>query len=337
MDRLEELRKKMMQQTREQVGKEYGEKELSIIRAANALEDLDAIFNLLFEHSREWYHAFFPELEPIVNEPETFLRLVFEIGSKENFTEKKLEGVLANPELSGKIIKAAKDSIGTPDEKNALNEIQLLALNALNVKQERNALETFLQGHMQQQAPNFSKLAGSLLGGKLLAKAGSFKRLAEMPASTLQLLGAEKALFRHLKTKRNARPPKYGFLFSHPLVKQLAAGHKGKMARFLSGKLAIAVRTDVFGNKQTVWEQLEKQLQKRFAQLQAMPAKPKKTRPDFFKPAEFSRTPSFGKKPFNQKPFFAKNNPKNFQSRPNFSKKGNPRASIEKFGKKKKY
>lgn len=289
MNRLEELRKKLVSQTRQQVSIEYGEKELSIIRATNALDDLDAAFNLLFEHSREWYHSYFPELERIVADPELFLRLVYEIGSKKGFSGKKFEELVTDSELRSKIEKNVQSSVGAVEEEKSLAEIQLLALNALNLKQERKALETLVEGEMKKQATNFSELAGALLGARMLAKAGSFQRLAEMPSSTIQLLGAEKALFRHLKAQRKERPPKYGFLFAHSLVKQLHPSHKGKMARFLAGKLSIAVKTDVFG-KEKIAEKLQLQAQQRFEQLKKMPAKPKpRYEPRRFERKEFQK------------------------------------------------
>jgi len=283
MNPLHELRKKRMQQTRKQVQIKYGEQERSLIHAVNAVEELDASFNLLFERTREWYHAVFPELERTVNEPETFLRLVFEIGSKKNFSKEKMESIVKNSELQQKIVKAASQSVGSTEEQS-VPEIQVLALNALNLKEQRKLLEGFLESEMKKQAPNFTQLATPLLGARLLSKAGSFKRLAEMPASTLQLLGAEKALFRHLKSKRKTPAPKYGFLYGHSLVKQLPPQSKGAMARTLASKLGIALKADVFG-KTPIADRLNKQLQARFEQLKQKPAKTFREKPSFAKTA----------------------------------------------------
>jgi nucleolar protein 56 len=256
-----------------------------------------------------------------------FLKLVYEIGSKNSFSGKKLEELVADNGLREKIEKKARESVGAIEEEKNLKEIQLIALNALNLKQERKALETLIEGEMKKQAPNFSEIASALLGARMLAKAGSFKRLAEIPSSTIQILGAEKALFRHLKTKRKERPPKYGFLFAHPLVKQLHPFHKGKMARFLAGKLSIAVRQDVFG-KEKIAEKLQKQAQQRFEQLQKTPVKPKtRFEPKRFEQKEPTRFHSkqfispekfrekkfrhFGPKNRNTKPFFSKRKKKN--------------------------
>ncbi|MBU0636108.1 NOP58 family protein [Candidatus Micrarchaeota archaeon] len=313
MNRLNELRNKFLEQTKKQVSQEYGEQEIGIIRATNALEDLDASSNLLFEHTREWYHSFFPELERILNDPDLFLQLVYEIGHKKDFSPANLDKLVKNSDLKEKIIQASQKSIGATEEKN-LGEIRVLALNALNLKQERTVLEKFINTELNALAPNFSTVAGSLLGAKLLSKAGSLKRLAEMPASTIQLLGAEKALFRYLKTKRKTPPPKHGFLYGHSLVKQLPPSHKGAMARTLAGKLSLAIKADVFG-KTNITEELDKKLKVRFELLQKKPVKPKKTRLFPFqkypvkkfqkrKPFSFNRRPikRFQKK----KPFFRK-------------------------------
>lgn len=288
----------MVLQTKKKVTIEYGEKELSIIRAALALEDLDNSSNVLFEHVREWYHAFFPELERTVNDPEVYLKLVYEIGNKKEYSKQKIGEITSDETLQEKIKKAAEESIGSSPDEQSLSEIKLLALNALNLKTERSALEQLIETQMKKQSPNFSQLAGPVLGARLLSKAGSFKRLAQMPASTVQVLGAEKALFRHLKTKRKTRGPKYGFLFAHPLVKQLPPGHKGKMARSLASKLSIAVKTDVYGNHSSVADALQQQLSKRFEELQKAPAKPRAPLPT----REFQQNPKphhySGKKPF---------------------------------------
>ena len=117
---------------------------------------------------------------------------------------------------------------------------------------------------MKEFCPNISEIAGSVLGAKLLAKAGSLKRIALMPSSTIQILGAEKALF--MSRKKHAKGPKYGLLFQHALVKQMKKEHKGKLARTLAGKIATAAKADYF-TKRNIADELKRSLEARVKEI----------------------------------------------------------------------
>ena len=117
---------------------------------------------------------------------------------------------------------------------------------------------------MKKLLPNFSKLAGTLIGAKILSISGSLDRLVKLPASTIQILGAEKALFQHLKT--GSKPPKYGLLYQHPMVKKAKPDHKGKVARILAAKLSLALKVDYF-TKRDISEELEKGLDEKTKNL----------------------------------------------------------------------
>jgi nucleolar protein 56 len=97
---------------------------------------------------------------------------------------------------------------------------------------------------MKNYCPNVLELAGATIGAKLIELAKSLKRMALLPASTVQLLGAEKALFRHLKLK--TKSPKYGVIFQHPLIQNAKRSERGKMARRLADKLSLCARLDYF-------------------------------------------------------------------------------------------
>src|SRR5579885_3520587 len=123
--------------------------------------------------------------------------------------------------------------------------VQSIAKQILELFELRQSLEKHIESQMQIIAPNVSVILGSAVGARMLAKAGSLKKLASIPASTIQVLGAEKALFRALKT--GAQPPKHGLLFQHPLVHAAPRWQRGKIARAIAAKAAIAARVDVFG------------------------------------------------------------------------------------------
>ena len=129
---------------------------------------------------------------------------------------------------------------------NAEKMLNQLKTNQESIDKEKQELTDFIEKEMKEELPVFVSVAGAILGAKILAQAGSKKRLAFLPASTIQLLGAEKALFNHLKKKGLC--PKHGHLFNHPLIQKLPKQKRGKAARVLAGKLAIAAKMDYFGS-----------------------------------------------------------------------------------------
>ena len=142
-------------------------------------------------------------------------------------------------------------------EQSAEKEFNELGKNADALKEERKHLQEFIEKEMNLEMPNFTLLATPIIGAKMLSTAGSKKKLALIPGSTMQLLGAEKALFNHLKNKRKTKPPKHGHLFNHPLIQSLQREKRGKAARTLAGKLCIAARRDFFTGKLSVDTQKE--------------------------------------------------------------------------------
>ncbi len=261
---IEKLRKKLIGKAKKQVQEKYAGRESHVIRAAAVLQDLDACFNLLAEHCIEWYSMHFPELKGMVKDNQAFLKLVYFVGERGKFSEKGVKEQAGEKNVK-RIVAAAKKSMGSAIEEGMLKEVQLLALNALNLREERDFLLRFIEKEMEAVAGNFSKVAGALLAAKLLGEAGSLRKLALMPSSTIQLLGAEKALFRHLRNKQ-VKPPKHGLIYMHPLVQKVARGNRGKMARALAGKLGIAAKADYFG-KTDIAAKLQQDLEQRFNQL----------------------------------------------------------------------
>ncbi|GAG52504.1 unnamed protein product, partial [marine sediment metagenome] len=145
MEKIEKLRKQLIRRTKKQVIKRYTDRDVHIIRAINALGDIDSVFNLLFEDVREWYGVHFPELEHTVKGNETFLQLVAKLCDRSEFTEKRILEVYENKEQAKKIAQAAKNSIGSPiKEKDALR-IQRLADKSVDLKKQRNALASYIE------------------------------------------------------------------------------------------------------------------------------------------------------------------------------------------------
>jgi len=129
----------------------------------------------------------------------------------------------------------------------AIKMLDQLKKNQSTLETEKKELSAFVEAEMEDELPVFSSVAGAILGARILAQAGSKKRLAFLPSSTVQLLGAEKALFSHLKKQGSC--PKHGHIFNHPLIQKLPKQKRGKAARILAGKLSLAAKLDYFGNK----------------------------------------------------------------------------------------
>jgi len=213
---------------------------------------------------REWYGVHFPELDRLLDKHETYARLVFKLGKKENFTLENLEKMEIPKAKAERIAKTSETSMGADLTETDLSQIQALCKNVIELYKLRESLEAYLDKAMEEVAPNTKALVGSLLGARLIAIAGGLTNLAKRPASTIQVLGAEKALFRSLKT--GTRPPKHGIIFQHTYLHEAKKWQRGKIARALAGKIAIAARTDAFGGRY-IGEELKADLEKRIEEI----------------------------------------------------------------------
>jgi nucleolar protein 56 len=213
---------------------------------------------------REWYGVHFPELDRLIEKHETYARLVMNLGYKDNFSLEALEKEGLPKEKAENTATVAEKSMGADMAEEDLAEIQALSKNVLELYELRKNMEAYVDKTMKEVAPNTRAVAGSLLGARLIAIAGSLQNLAMRPASTIQVLGAEKALFRSLKT--GARPPKHGLIFQHALLHDAKRWQRGKIARVLAGKLAIAARIDAFGGKY-MGDALKADIDKRLAEI----------------------------------------------------------------------
>jgi nucleolar protein 56 len=258
-------------------------RDLIIAQAIQTLDDLDRTVNLFMGRLREWYGVHFPELDRLIEKHETYARLVMNLGYRENFTVEALEKEGIPKERTENTAKVAEASMGADMAEQDLAEIQALSKNVLELYELRKNMENYVDKTMEEVAPNTRAVAGALLGARLIAVAGSLQNLAMKPASTIQVLGAEKALFRSLKT--GARPPKHGLIFQHSLLHDAKRWQRGKIARVLAGKLAIAARADAFGEGRYVGDALKAGIDKRLAEIREKykeppPPKEKPQRPE---------------------------------------------------------
>jgi nucleolar protein 56 len=253
-----------LETTKLRVKEAVEKRDLMITQAIQTIDDLDKTVNLFMSRVREWYGIHFPELDRLLDKHETYARLVFKLGNKDNFTGERLEKEDVSQSKAEKIAKSAKTSMGADLSETDLTQIQTLCKNVLELYQLRQSLENYLDTTMEEVTPNIKAIAGSLLGARLIALAGGLTNLAKMPSSTIQVLGAEKALFRSLKT--GARPPKHGIIFQHTLLHEAKKWQRGKIARAMAGKLAIATRADAFGSRY-IGEELKTDLKKRIEEI----------------------------------------------------------------------
>lgn len=218
--RYKKLRIKAIKEVKKKIKKEASRKDLQIIQVIKSIDMLDKTSNLLFEQLRDWYTLQFP-LRGIKEDMDSFIERVCKIKGGEN---SKMIGF-------SKTIK--------------------------KMRSERKKLERHLEKLMKKYVPNLNVVAGTLTGARLLASARSLKKLAGFPSSTIQVLGAEKALFSHLR--KGTKPPKHGIIFHHPRVRSAPYQKRGRIARKLASKISMAAKIDYFGG-----ESIGKKLVKEF-------------------------------------------------------------------------
>ena len=215
----QEFRKKNLNITKNKIKESVNEDNL-IIQTISSNEELNKVINILVKRLREWYELYYPELSKEINDHEKFIKAI---------TQKP------------------KDSMGADLSKEDLATITELKEKIQSLYNLKNYEEKYLEKIMQKNCPNLVALSGTQIGAKLIKKAGSLKKLALMPASTIQLLGAEKALFRHIKT--GAKSPRHGLILQHILISSAPNRLRGKISRQFADKVSIAVKIDYFKGK----------------------------------------------------------------------------------------
>ncbi|WP_456483309.1 C/D box methylation guide ribonucleoprotein complex aNOP56 subunit [Methanopyrus kandleri] len=264
-----------MKLSKEKVRATVEERDQMIIQAINTIDDIDRILNILTDRVREWYGIHFPEINKIVKKHDDFVTLVAELGHRKNFTYDNIKEVLPEfpDHLAEKLEEAAKDSMGAEMDEKDLAAVQRIAEVARELYEIRRKTADYIDESMDDVAPNVKALVGPLIGARLIALAGGLKEMAKLPASTIQLLGAEKALFRHLT--KGTKPPKHGVIFQHPLIHRSPWWQRGKIARALAGKLAIAARIDAYSGEYR-GDELRRQLEQRVKEIKEKYPKPPK-------------------------------------------------------------
>ncbi|KAL1851959.1 Nucleolar protein 56 [Diaporthe australafricana] len=219
-----------------------------IIQAIATLDALDKGINQGSMRVREWYGWHFPELVKIVSDNGTYAKMVLAIGDKKSLSDDKLHEIAAviddDGEKAQDIINAAKISMGLDITESDMIMVKSFATSVSKMADYRKSLSNSLDSKMGQVAPNLQCILGTPVAARLISHAGSLTNLAKYPASTLQILGAEKALFRALKTK--GATPKYGLIYQSSFIGRAGPRVKGRISRYLANKCSMASRIDNF-------------------------------------------------------------------------------------------
>ncbi|KAL5566974.1 hypothetical protein UlMin_030138 [Ulmus minor] len=219
-----------------------------VIQAIGLLDDLDKELNTYAMRVREWYGWHFPELAKIIQDNILYAKAVKLMGDRVNAAKLDFSEISMPEDIEAELKEAAFISMGTEVSDLDLINIKELCDQVISLSEYRAQLYDYLKSRMNTIAPNLTALVGELVGARLIAHGGSLLNLAKQPGSTVQILGAEKALFRALKTKHAT--PKYGLIYHASLIGQAAPKLKGKISRSLAAKAALAIRCDALGDGQ---------------------------------------------------------------------------------------
>ncbi|OSX60511.1 hypothetical protein POSPLADRAFT_1183059 [Postia placenta MAD-698-R-SB12] len=212
-----------------------------VVQAIALLDDLDKEINIYAMRVKEWYGWHFPELAKIIVDNQAYAKVVKAMGFRTNAATTDFSAILPE-DLEATVKAAAEISMGTEISDSDIAHINSLCDQVISITAYRTQLAEYLRNRMNAIAPNLTALVGELVGARLISHAGSLLNLAKHPASTVQILGAEKALFRALKTKHDT--PKYGLIYHASLIGQAPPKLKGKMARMVATKAALSIRVD---------------------------------------------------------------------------------------------
>jgi len=214
-----------------------------IVQAVSCIEELDKIINQVVTRVREWYSWYNPEFSRQLSNNEKFVELIVKKDKKTLLKEINV-----------------KESMGKDLKKEDVDAIIKLAKQANELIKVQESEREYLERILEKHCPNTLIVLGDTLTAKLIRHCGSLEKLAMTPAPVIQIMGAEKALFKHLSKK--GKSPKYGVLAVHPLISKVSRRNKGKMARAVADKAAIAIKIDFFKGE-PVGEKFRKELEKK--------------------------------------------------------------------------
>ncbi|MHA1775979.1 MAG: hypothetical protein DRO88_01035 [Promethearchaeia archaeon] len=261
---------------RNQISQTATQKDFLVKQAVDTIIELDKSVNFLSTRLREWYGLHFPELtDKLIEDNHKFALFVSKIGNRDSCTSANLEKVLkAPPSYIEEFELKAKRSMGGDLREIDFKPIKQLADHILSLSEYRKEVENYLTSTLDEVAPNLKAVLGAQITGKLIAAAGSLEHLAHMSSSTLQMLGAEKALFKAMRS--GGKTPKYGLIFQWNKIRTEKSHLRGKVARMVAGKVSILAKVDYY-HGEFIGDSIKAQIDKKIQLLQKQfPRAPKK-------------------------------------------------------------
>jgi nucleolar protein 56 len=271
-----ELRKFAIDLSSSKIKETSEQLDLHVIQAVSALDELDKIINTIGTRMREWYGLHFPELDNLIQSLSLYANIVREAGFRTSITGDLLERLGLDERRREIVLQAAQRSRGGDITSENLAIIKQLAYQVILQTELRRIIADHIESTMELIAPNTKELLSPLVGARMIAKAGSLERFAHLSSSTVQVLGAEKALFRSLKT--GSSTPKHGILFQHPLIHSAPRWQRGKIARSVASKASIAARIDLYRTGEKDFS-LSDKLKLRINEIQLKYSQPPPERP----------------------------------------------------------
>lgn len=255
--------------------KENPEKmDVMVVESINLLEDLDRDINMHVMRLKEWYGFHFPELEEVCENNIDYMRTIVAVGNRKNIECVRDEGVFGEDKTE-EVIERARTSMGAEITDEDCMKIKSDAKSVIRMCTYRDELNKYMRKRVTALSPNLVALVGEMTAAKMLAKAGSLLALSKLPASTVQIMGAEKAFLSAIKNKSDT--PKHGLIYHSPLVTQASPSLKGKMARSLAAKASLACKIDAFGESTSseMGTEARMRLEKRLQRMEEVGTKKK--------------------------------------------------------------
>ncbi|MGI0100629.1 MAG: hypothetical protein ACREBH_02845 [Candidatus Micrarchaeaceae archaeon] len=283
----------MIKKAKEGIKSSYTNEEHALIQAINAYLETNKSYNLVFERLSEWYGIYYPEIK--IGNPKTLADLAYVLNSRENISKEEINAAINDDQKSDSIYNKSISTIGRSMNGNEKEAIMHFAKLSNQMHETLEQLESYIKVTSKAIMPNATYLTDEKITAELLSKAGSLERLAAMPASTVQLLGAEKALFKHIKF--GSSPPKYGVLFKLADISNGPKDKRGRIARAYATKISIALKAD-FYTKNFIAEKLKEDLERNIKKIKETPNKGPKNAPQRRfggRPQQGSPRPQHGK------------------------------------------
>ncbi len=266
---VDDLHAKLLNQVKGQIKERYSKDEFALIQAINAYLDMSKGYNLVFERLSEWFGLYIPEIKATT--PESLTELVSMLV-EHDMSEDRLSKALTDKDSVHEAFVKVKNSSGREIGEDEAKAISSFSKYLKATHDTLEGLSEYIKDTATALMPNAVYLTDDKIMAEMLSKAGSMEKIATMPASTIQLLGAEKALFKHIKF--GSKPPKYGILFKLPAVSAATRETRGRIARIYATKLTIALKAD-FYSKRFIAGALKEGLDKAVEKVKSSPPREK--------------------------------------------------------------